>query len=673
MPFTTLRTPPTMNRRPTTRRFAWIPIATVLVGILHSPALAAPQSSATSGGAAGRIEQGSVDVYRFSPEETWVEADAERTSLRALLESLGEETISWYQHVMTLSNPYFEGRAPGSPGIERAADYLAYWLDRSGLEPAFAGAFRQAFELPLRTPETIGAGLAIGDETLREGEDFLMLANSGAGEVVGSVAFVGYGIEDGPEGFDSFGDMGDLSGRVAMVFRYEPIDEEGNSRFAGRRFSRHAALAGKFGSISKRGASAILLVNPPGVSGGANGLDRPRRGGLGPTADIPVLMISPEAAERILNATGGSRRSMEAWRRMADEGEVANVNGPANVAVTVELRRSVETSNVAGVLPGAGPLADEWLVVGGHYDHLGETEDEDGGVEINPGADDNASGTAAMLVLADRFSRLATQGELPASRRSVLFIAFTAEERGLNGSRHFMLNPTVPADAITTMVNLDMIGRLRNDELLVAGVGSGVGLLERIEPALADSGLFVRADPNGRGPSDHSNFFGAGIPVLFFFTGVHESYHQPGDRGHTVHPAGARKVIDLVGAIVEDLMTGPAVEFARETPPPAQRTEGRGYAGVRLGVRPGLAEGEERGIVVQAVSDGTSAADAGILAGDVMIAWNGQLLIGAGDLAARLREHKPGDVVKILVDRDGEELEIDVELKASEGGARRGN
>ena len=665
---------PSSTSHPSSRLVLPLLLAAALACLTDAPAPAAPQSASSARGTEAWIVEGEVDVYRFSPEETLVEADAERTSLRRLLESLGEETISWYQHVMTLSNPYFEGRAPGSPGIERAADYLAYWLDRSGLEPAFAGAFRQTFDLPLRSPEVIGSRLAIGEQGLREGEDFLMLANSGAGEVAGPLAFVGYGIEDGPEGFDSFAGLDDLSGRVAMVLRYEPIGDDGLSRFTERRFSRHAALAGKFEAIAKRGASAILLVNPPGVVDGATGLEPPRRGGLGPTIDVPVLMVSPEAAERLLNAGRGTERSLLEWRRRADAGE-ASISGDESAAVTVavDLRRSVETSNIAGVLPGAGALAEEWLVVGGHYDHLGETEDEDGDLSLNPGADDNASGTAAMLVLADRFSRLATQGELPASRRSVLFVAFTAEERGLNGSRHFMMNPTIPADAITAMVNLDMIGRLRNEELLVAGVGSGVGLLERLEPALADSGLLVRADPNGRGPSDHSNFFGAGIPVLFFFTGVHEDYHQPGDRAHTVHPAGARKVIDLVGAIVEDLMTGPAVEFARESPAPVQRTEGRGYAGVRLGVRPGLAEGEERGIVVQAVSDGTSAADAGIRAGDVMLAWNGRLLVGAGDLAARLREHKPGDVVKILVDRDGEELEIDVELKASEGGARRGN
>ncbi|MGA1401097.1 MAG: M28 family peptidase [Phycisphaerales bacterium] len=308
-------------------------------------------------------------------------------------------------------------------------------------------------------------------------------------------------------------------------------------------------------------------------------------------------------------------------------------------------------------------------MLGAHYDHIGETAGEDGAIEVNPGADDNASGTSAVLVLAAKMRAMAEAGELPESRRSVLFIAFTAEESGLNGSRHFVQNPTVSADQVAAMVNLDMIGRLRNDEIVVGGVRSGEGLLERIRPHLEASDLLVRADPSGRGPSDHSNFYGASIPVLFFFTGVHESYHQPGDRGHTVNPAGAAKVMALVENILLDLVSGEKVAFASPDAAPAASPD-RGYAGVRLGVQPGLSEGE--GVKVEAVSEGTSAAEAGILAGDVILSWDGTLLMGAGDMMAKLRSHEPGDVATLIVVRDGKEQEIKVTLKAS-GGARRGN
>ncbi len=636
--------------------------------VFSAPALAQDEGGVA---AADRIVEGPVNVYGFSPEESFIEVDATRLSFRDALESLGPDAVAWYQHVMTLSNPYFEGRAPGSPGIERAADYLEYWMVRDGLEPAFGEGYRQAFILPSRRPDVLFAAVSADGEALEEGEDFRLLPNAGGGEVEGPLAFVGYGVEDGPDGYDSFAAAGDLDGKVVMVFRYEPIGVEGTSLWSERRFSRHAGLADKFAAIAKRGAAAILLVNPPGVRDGAEALELPRRGGLGPQLSIPAFIVSPAMAAQLLEGDGAEASALATWREAADQAKPlpALAGGGASIRVAVEIENGVETSNIAGVLPGAGALADEWVVLGAHYDHIGETAGEDGAIEVNPGADDNASGTSAVLVLAAKMRAMAESGALPESRRSVLFIAFTAEESGLNGSRHFVQNPTVSADKVSAMVNLDMIGRLRNDEIVVGGVRSGDGLLERIRPHLEASDLLVRADPSGRGPSDHSNFYGASIPVLFFFTGVHESYHQPGDRGHTVNPAGAAKVMALVEDVLLDLVSGEKVAFASPDAAPAASPD-RGYAGVRLGVQPGLSEGE--GVKVEAVSEGTSAAEAGILAGDVILSWDGTLLMGAGDMMSKLRSHEPGDVATLIVVRDGKEQEIKVTLKAS-GGARRGN
>ncbi len=646
---------------PLARSFATIAAAFIATGAV------AQEGGAPAAGE--RIVEGSVNVYGFSPEESFVEVDPSTTLLRQVLEGLGPRACEWYQHVMTLSNPYFEGRQPGSAGIERAADYIEYWLRRDGLEPAFGDGYRQAFILPSRRPEVLFAAISVGGKALEEGVDHRMLPNSGGGEVEGELAFVGYGIEEGPDGYDSFAEAGDLDGKVVMVFRYEPVGEDGTSRWSEQRFSRHAALGDKFAAIAKRGAAAILLVNPPGVRDGAEGLELPRRGGLGAPLSIPAFVVSNDAAARLLGGWTADAGTLGRWREAADRGPKlpARSGAAPSVRIAVEVQNGVETANLAGVLPGSGPLAEEWVVLGAHYDHIGESDD-DGAIVVNPGADDNASGTSAMLTLARDFAERAEAGTLPESRRSVLFIAFTAEESGLNGSRHFVQNPTVSADKVAAMVNLDMVGRLRSDELLIGGVRSGDGLLDRIRPHLEESELLVRADPSGRGPSDHSNFYGAGIPVLFFFTGVHESYHQPGDRGHTVDPRGALKVMNLAEAVLLDLMTGEKVAFASPEAPAA--SPDRGYAGVRLGVQPGLSEGE--GVKVEAVSEGTSAADAGIVAGDLILSWDGTLLVGAGDLMTKLRAHEPGDVVTLVVVRDGKEQEIKVTLKAS-GGARRGN
>lgn len=651
-------------RSPFRRRFRRL--ATVAaVGSL----MAAGRLAAAPPPAAGRVEVGPVDVYTFSPAEHRMPVDAETADLRQLFEDLGEAARRWQHHAVTLSNPYFEGRAPGEAGIERAADYLTFWFERIGLEPAFDGSYRQTFAAPGGTVIEWSA-ISVDGVSLEPGEESAELPNTGVGEFEGELAFAGYGISEGPDGFDSFAHAGDLAGKVVMVFRYEPLDGEGRSRWSERRYSRHASLAAKFEAIESRGAVGVLLVNPPGVAVGAAGMERPPRGGLGDRRSIPVLQISPAAAARMLamHAAGeGGPRTLLDWRRLADAAAAPPPSsGPApRVRIAVE-RIVPQTSNIAGVLPGSGALAAEWVVVGGHYDHLGTVGEGEGIDAIYPGADDNASGTAAVLVLAEQFRRAAAAaGDAAGDRRSILFIAFSAEEEGLHGSRHFVRNPIIPADRVNAMVNLDMMGRLRSDELLVAGVGTAEGFLERLMPHFDASGLRIRADPSGRGPSDHSSFHSAGIPALFLFTGVHDLYHEPEDQWHTLDPAGAAKVLRLAERIVEDLATGPPLRFAGPVSAPPATGARPGYAAVRLGVMPGLSEGEEGGLKVEAVSAGTSAAEAGILAGDVLLSWNGSVLHGAGDLVARLREHQPGDSVIIVLRRDGEEREVEVVLQAA--------
>lgn len=637
-----------------------------------------PGAASSSDAPVGRVIVGPVDVYTFSPSEHAVPVDAERADLRRLFEDLGPDAIRWHQHLVTLSNPYFEGRLPGSPGIERAAAYIEYWLGRIGLEPAFSGSHRQPFELAVPA-EALFAALSVDGEALEENEAFLLLGNSGSAEGSGELAFVGYGIEGGPEGYDSFAAAGDLAGKVVMVLRYEPLDEQGRSRWSDRRYSRHSALAAKFAAIERRGAAGILLVNPPDAAVGARDLQPPPRGGLGDQLSIPAMQVSPAVASRLLASIDpdpDAPRSLLEWRRLADEGRPLGspAGRPAQIRLAAEFISAITTDNVAGVLPGAGDLASEWVVVGAHYDHMG-VEGTGGGFDprhperIFPGADDNASGTAAMLVLAERFEAISRSAAEP-NRRSILFIAFSAEEGGLHGSRHFVRNPTMPADAVVAMLNLDMVGRLRSDELLVGGVGTAEGFLDRLQPHFERSGLLIRADPSGRAPSDHSNFHGAGIPVLFFFTGVHGEYHQPGDEGHTVNPAGAAKVIRLVEGILHDLATGPGLSFSTGAPAAAAAAPRSGYAAVRLGVMPGLGEGEAGGLRVEGVSPGTSADEAGIRAGDVMLSWNGSVLHGAGDLVARLREHQPGDAVTIVIRRDGQEHALEVVLQAGGGPPR---
>jgi C-terminal processing protease CtpA/Prc len=218
------------------------------------------------------------------------------------------------------------------------------------------------------------------------------------------------------------------------------------------------------------------------------------------------------------------------------------------------------------------------------------------------------------------------------------------------------------------MVNMDMVGRLRSDDLSVGGMSSAKGMIDVMRPIFERSGLTIHADPSGRGPSDHASFYGAGIPVLFMYTGNHDVYHTPKDKGYTLNPEGAAKIVALAVDIATTVATRPErLEFQQES----SKTSDRGYATVRLGVMPSMNDDDreagapEKGVLVDGVSADTSASDAGIVKGDILVSWNGEDLESTGTMMTKLRAQKPGDVVKVKVWRDGKEIELDVTLRAA--------
>jgi len=605
-------------------------------------------------------------------------ADPE-TDLRRLFELLGPDAIEWYQHVQTLSNPFFGGRVPGTPGMDRAAEYVEWWMRHLGLHPAFppespadAGAeesFRQWFVLPGGTMELKHGAVELAGRALRADEEFVVLGSSGSGSVTAPVTFVGYGIREGRDGYTSFDEQTRLDGRIAMVLRYEPLDAEGRSRWNERRFSEFAGIQPKLRELAQRGAAGVILVNPPGAVHGRSGLESLSSSRWGEGFTIPIVQLSQEAAEALLAAADPEGRSLLAWRTLADEGQVRTKNLADAVAVniTTELAESrIRTANIGGVLPGHGALKDEWLIIGAHYDHVGMglfgSSSANRGL-LHPGADDNASGTAALLLLARRLGLAYAETPSEQDRRSILFLAFSAEESGLHGSRYYVQNPTVPGDRTTAMLNMDMVGRLRQNRLSVSGTGTAEGFAALLAPHFANSELTIEANPSGRGPSDHANFYGAGIPVLFPFTGLHADYHKPADKAHTVNPQGAVKIIDLMEDIALDLALRPQrLVFVKSEGGAGQD---RGYGPVRLGVTPGMGAEETEGVLVEAVAEGTSAAEAGIQPGDILVAWNGEQMTGTAALMENLRKHQPGDAVQIVLLRKGERVVVTATLRES--------
>jgi Peptidase family M28/PDZ domain/PA domain len=635
-----------------------------------------PEEKQAEGPKRGTIIREAVNPYRFQPKEDGVTVDAATVNLRKIFEDLGPDATEWYQHVQTLSNPWFEGRAPGSKGHDLAIDYVEWWMKQYGLAPAFGGAsagtepsYRQPFELTGRERQVRSSNVSLAGKSITSGTEYAVMSVSASGAVSGSLAFAGYAISAGEEGYTSFDGDDDIKERIVIFLRYEPLDQDGKSKWAGSRFSQWSNLAGKLDELQKRGAAAIIMVNPPGAKEGKTGLEGLRSSRWGNDLKIPFIQITAGEADSLVKLADPEGRDLLTLRKACDEGALKDFAMKSDVRVSIETNlgdAKVPTANVGGVLAGKGSLKDEWIVIGGHFDHVGYGlfgADPSNRGRVHPGADDNASGTAGVLLVSKQLKKTYDEAPAGANLRSILFIGFSAEESGLDGSRHWVKNPTIPADRINVMLNMDMIGRLRSDTLSVGGVDSADNFGQMIDPLFADSGLEIHADPSGRGPSDHASFYNSGVPVLFFFTGTHDAYHKPGDHGWTVNPAGAMKIVNLVRKIA--LAAGSSTDRLVFKSSEGVATPDRGYAGVRLGVMPAMGDTDVEGVLVESVSAETSAAEAGIMKGDVLVTWNGKELTSTGDMMSRLREHKPGDEVVIKIMRDGKDMEVTVKLKAS--------
>lgn len=652
----------------------------------------------------GKVVEGRVDPYSYQPKD-----DGSQIDLRKVFEDLGPVATEWYQHVLTLSNPFFEGRLPASRGSIIAGEYIEFYFKQSGLEPAFPapvdtkgldptivaasseGAlqpptspsphpewthWRQPFDVAGGGAKVLSASASWNAteqpaQQLKSRSGFSALGNSGSGKVTAPLAFAGYAIDEGRDGYSSFGEqVEDFTGRVVLFFRYEPLDEDGRSRWAERRFSPYAAVAPKMEALIARKPAAIVMVNPPGARDGRRQLENSESSRFGARLDVPVIQISTEEAEKIVQAADPQGRSLLDLRKLCDEGSLKPMMFRDEVTLTVETQMSdgvIHTDNIGGVLRGKGALADQWVIVGAHYDHVGFGDygaDPSNRGKLHPGADDNASGTAAMLCTAKALADRYRAESAPADLRSILFMAFSAEEVGLDGSAHWTRNPTLANEQVQAMINLDMVGRMRGDELAVGGTGSAKDFMAFLNPVFAESGLTIRADPSGRGPSDHASFYRAGIPVLFLFTGTHDDYHKPSDRGFTVNPRGAARIVDLTEALAMGLASrNEKLEF--ESTDNVATSGRRSGARVRLGVMPGYGDTGTEGVRVDGVSAETAAADAGIQEGDVLVGWNGTQLSGPADMMERLREHKPGDEVKITLKRGDATMDVQVTLRAA--------
>jgi Zn-dependent M28 family amino/carboxypeptidase len=315
--------------------------------------------------------------------------------------------------------------------------------------------------------------------------------------------------------------------------------------------------------------------------------------------------------------------------------------------------------NVVGLIPGRGDLADETVVLGAHYDHLGlggsGSLDPDSVGVVHNGADDNASGTAALIETARILSARADN-----SMRTIVFVAFTAEEIGLIGSDHYVKNPVRPNEGTYAMINFDMVGRLRENTLLTIGTGSAEELSSLLDAVNERNGLVLSKSEDPWGRSDHSSFYGAKIPVVHLFTDTHEEYHRVADDWDTIDYDGAARVSYFAADLAWEFATKRADMTYVDVPQPAPAAGGGGY-GAWLGTIPDMS-GSPGGVRLNGVRSGSPAEQAGMQTGDILVQIGEHEFTDLYGMTDALRAHKPGDVVKLVVLRDGERLELSTTL-----------
>jgi Zn-dependent M28 family amino/carboxypeptidase len=537
------------------------------------------------------------------------------------------------------------------PGALVAASWVSAEFERLGLVPiGDDGGWFQAFEIPL---PKLGAGNALEAEVAGKKQAFAVetdwnpFAATASAQATGPLVFAGYGVVNPEKSYDDFAGL-DVAGKVVIVLRKEPPWTRGPSE--------RATFIAKLNQAAGKGAAALLVVNDEKSAAGKRpDVPFPWSANLGVvpgSGKIPFAFVTRRTGAALLAPLGKSLTELQASIDAAEGGPrpaSAPVPGVVvRVETAIERSRGKNARNVVAMLEGRDPvLKEEFVVLGAHHDHVGRAQagGSAGGAadvgKIHPGADDNASGTAALLELAEAF---ATAKERP--RRSLLFLSFSGEELGLLGSKHYVDHPIRPLGRVSVMVNCDMVGRYREDPgLEIGGVGSGEGLQALVEKANAPHALKIKWDPQGVAPSDNTSFFLKKVPVLFFFTGVHEQYHTPRDTWDTLSYDGATKVTSLCRDVVLDLANRDA-RVAYTTPP---KREGRRAA---LGIVP-AAGSDAGGVVVQGVADDGPAAKAGIREDDVITAIGETVVSSLADLGRALASKRPGDEVLVKVLRDG--------------------
>jgi aminopeptidase YwaD len=561
--------------------------------------------------------------------------------------------------VFYLASDSLKGRKPGTPEGDLAANFIREQFRAAGLKLLADNGF-QYFEIVTDVALGENNHLKFKDFNGTVKQDFIPLVFSSNGEVNAPVVFAGYGFDidqDSLKWKDYNGIY--VKGKWVMIFRGDPELDNPDSKFI-----PYGDIRGKVLTAKDHGAAGVFLVTPKSIDKDDK-LMVLRTENNEVTSGIPVINIRHTIGDQLLQASGLTLDSLE--RMLNRTRKPMSFSIPVQVSCTSDvIQKKARTENVIGMIEGTDPvLKDEYIVIGGHYDHLGFGGQGSGSrmpdtVAIHNGADDNASGTALVMEMAGKLASVRSQ-----LKRSIIFISFTGEEMGLLGSKYFVDHPDVELKKIKAMFNFDMVGRYDKDKKAISVSGTGTSLegdsiLRMFEKQLP---FAVTHSPEGFGPSDHASFYASNIPVFFYTTGTHMDYHTPFDDADKLDYDMEKTIGDYAFNTILYMDDMPHDLSFRESGKKESYTRGDGRRlKVTLGIMPDFAGTETKGLRVDGVTKGGPADHGGMKKGDIITSLNGMKVGNIYEYMSRLGKLKPGQTISVEVLREGKTEVLIVQL-----------
>lgn len=567
-----------------------------------------------------------------------------------------------------LASEECEGRLAGSKGNKLAEEYILNRFKEIKLLPV-GGQYLQSF--------TINTGLTYGPNNLftatklveKSGlpkemwtkarkkmiitSDYQPLSISANGSVEGEVAFVGYGITAKELNYDDYEGI-EVKDKIVII-----ISDSADGKPLDSRFASYSTLKYKAHNAKEHGAAGIVFIKR--ISDSANTFYPLTLERFSGNSGLPIIQA---------NRTELAKYFPKENNLYPTEISIINTKKPksfilpnVSFSFSVDLRyEETEVSNVMGMIRGIDKTkSDEYIIIGAHYDHIGWgafNSSYKGKPTIHYGADDNASGVSALIDLATHIARQPL-------RRSVIFIAFNAEEMGLLGSAHFVKNSPVDLSKIITMINLDMVGRMQSNNLTVFGSGSGDTFDEVLNAVAEQYQINISKNNEGYGPSDHTSFYIENIPVLFFFTGAHSDYHSPGDTYEKINFNGIVTISEMIMTILKNIDSRNEAPKFIQSSNSSNPNNGKGRSDIKVsfGSIPDFS-GSTDGFLINGCKQGSPCENAGLKKGDTIVSFANMPINNLSEFTEALKKVNPGDIVNIEYLRAGKRITTKVELQA---------